>query len=466
MKHFLKKIYRQIVLFVKKRPFLLFFSTLLVFLLLIISSMVLQPTKLQKNVPPSAKVVQVYNIGQTPKATFQAKIDKTGVIKIVSLAGGIVQNIFVNENDSVTAGEQLVTLSSTYQGGNAPALQAQLAQEQYTNDVTTFDKQKDILSKQRTIVTSTHDAFSDMQAIATQSAQDTSSLIDANQVILDQLQQQLSIARNNATTTAELVPLEAQINQSQGGQNQLRQALRNLQEQTDSSKPAGIIADTQRDMVLEQLDVQEKSLELHKEMTRIQADLAVVSAQTMFPASPFAGTVERIYVRIGQQVSPGTPLAEITSDTTHATAVVFVPGMIAKIISKLEDSVMHVGTTSYAIHPSFISSEATDGLLYAVRYPLPDEVDSLVADGSYTPIDVPVGVPDTSGAVPFVPIDAIYQTQDKNYVLLMVGNTATVREVTLGTVVGSLTEITSGLHAGDQVILDRTSIAGDKVTTK
>jgi RND family efflux transporter MFP subunit len=450
--------YRRTTGFIKRRPLSSFFIVLGLLLLVIIVGNILSAPKPQKPTPPAAKAVQTYNIGETPKATFQARIDKAGVIKIVALAGGVVQRINVSEGDPVYQGTQLFSLSSNYQGGNAPAIQAQIAAAQYQNVANTFGQQKDAIQKQRDIANINHDNYFDQQKIASASAGDTASLIDFNQNILDALNAAYTSDPTNATVAGE-------ISQLQGGQNQLRAALRNLQTQTDSGKPAGRLADTQRDLTLEQLDLQEKTLELNKEVTQLQANLAEVSAATMYPASPFAGTVQRIYVRVGQLVSPGTVLAEISGTDASTQAIVTVPATVAQQISKIEPTIIHIGNQTYSVRPTYISTEATDGALYTITYPIPDDAKAITTDGDYVNVDIPVGMANTSAAVPFVPLDAIYQTQDKNYLLVVKNGKAETREVTLGNVFGSYAQIETGLNPGDQVILDRSIVAGDKVTT-
>src|SRR5260221_666742 len=134
-------------------------------------------------------------------------------------------------------------------------------------------------------------------------------------------------------------------------------------------------------------------------------------------------------------------------------------------ISKLEPSNVYLNGKSYQLKPFYVSTDATDGLLYSVFYTIPTDKESLVTDGQYVNVDIPIGSMNSDATVPFVPIDAIYQTQDSNYLLLDENGKAVTRKVSLGSVFGSFVEITDGLASGDQVILDRNVIAGDKVTT-
>lgn len=462
-----KTYYKNVTSFIKRRPLGSFFITLgFLFLIIIIGHALNQP-KPQKQAETITKSVKLYSIGSAPKATFQAKIEKAGVVKIVAQTGGIVQNIYVTEGTKVLKGKQLIGLSSNYQGGSAPAIQAQIANTQYSNVLDTYNQQSDAIQKQKDIANITHDNFIDQQAIASASASDTNALINSNQTILDALNQQLTNDRNNNASSASISAEQSQINILQGGQNSLRQALRSLQAQTDSGKPAGRLADTQRDLAIEQLDLQKKALDLNKEVSGLQAALAQVNADTMLPASPINGTVERVFVRVGQLVSPGTVLATITADTNdndpQTIAVVDVPQEIAQNISKLESSDIHLTSGEVHLKPFYVSTDATNGLLYSVFYTIPAKNINAVTDGQYVSVDIPVGSVNTGSTVPFVPIDAVYQTSDANYLLVEENGKAVARKVTLGNVFGSFIEVQNGLHHGDQVILDRNVIAGDKV---
>src|SRR6185503_16378580 len=98
----------------------------------------------------------------------------------------------------------------------------------------------------------------EQQNISKQSASETQALIDANQSVLDKLNAQLTTDINNGVPQPTIIPEQSSINTLQGGQNTLKQALRSLQQQTDSSKPPNKLADVQKDLTLAQLDIQTK----------------------------------------------------------------------------------------------------------------------------------------------------------------------------------------------------------------
>ena len=110
--------------------------------------------------------MQVYNIGKAPTVTLQAQIDSQGIVQIVAQAPGIVQTVHAEEGDEVGQGQQIVSLSTNYQGGNAPALQAQLANTQLKNVNDTYSLQKDIIFQQRNIATASAENTEQLRRIA------------------------------------------------------------------------------------------------------------------------------------------------------------------------------------------------------------------------------------------------------------------------------------------------------------
>ena len=186
----------------------------------------------------------------------------------------------------------------------------------------------------------------------------------------------------------------------------------------------------------------------------------------MNPAAPFAGTVQRVFVKVGQQVQPGTPLAVIAQavEEDPIVAVAYVQRDIAKKASYLEPSVLSIGDFNYEAFPAYITQEAVQGNLYAIYYPIPENYSNYVTDSGYISVQLPIGAFDTGAVVPFVPIDSIYQTKDQAYVYVVKNGKAQARPLTLGNVFGSYVEVQKGLVDRDRIILDRNVIAGDSVS--
>jgi membrane fusion protein (multidrug efflux system) len=264
-------------------------------------------------------------------------------------------------------------------------------------------------------------------------------------------------------TNPDVMTLQGTINQLQGGVNQLKQAERTADYQSSNDNPPAKLANLQKDITLNQLDIQEKSLELNKEVSRLQLSLAYVNEAIMYPASPVAGVVQRVYVHEGQLVTPGMLLATVAANEIKATAVLTVPQNIVNVLQQGEPSTLMIDGKKVAVTPYFVSTQATDAQLYSVFYDVPEANQSEVSDGEFVTIFVPVGKPKTSATDPFLPIDAVYQTQDESFVLVAKNGKAEMHQIKVGKIFGNYVEVFSGVNDGDQVILDRNVVAGDKV---
>lgn len=449
--------------YLRSHPFAAFFTALGVLLFVIIlGNFISNFGKTPEKKIEAVAQTKVYSIGEAPKATFQAEVNQEGVIEIVAQTSGIVQEVNVTEGQHVEAGNTLVSLSSNYQGGSTPGLQAQLAGAQYKNVTDTFDTQKDLINKQRQITEVSSNNTEELRKISEDAENDTSGLLDQNEGLLNALSTALELAKQNGNPIA-IGEAETAKAGAQAGVNQLRNAFRNLEYATDTDNPPTQLSNLQKDISLKQLDIQEKALGLSKEASRIQYNIALIQASLMSPAAPFSGTVERILVTPGQNVNSGTVLAVISSDNPKATLSMLVPQSIAQNISRAEPSILHIGGKKVKATPAYVSNVATNKLLYSVLYNLPEEYINKVTDNSFISVEAPIGYANTLASVPFIPIDSIFQSQNSSYVFTQEKGKAKAREVELGAVYGSYVEITKGIKNGDKVILNRNVVAGEKV---
>lgn len=444
---------------VQSHPLVSFYAVLGLFLLAIILNNVLfrQAQKIATQAPLEAKKVQVYTIGSVPKLTIQAQVEKSGVIQVVALTNGVVSDIAHIEGDSVQRGDVLVSLATTYQGGNASSTQRQISQVQYKTAALKYEKQKEIIKKQIELAKKTDSNNDEVRKIAEQSVAETQDLISFNEELLKTLDQQIA-----ATPTLELKQQKSGLI---AAINQQRDALRNAQLQASSDKPPAEKSDLEREIAIKDLQLQEKVLLLTREIAGLQVALSRINEQLMFPAAPFRGVIQRVFVKEGQSVNPGTPLfalAQVAEDDP-ITAVAFVPQNVAQKVSFIEPSILHIGNTDYSVYPSFVSSEAVQGALFAIYYPIPENYNQSLTDKGYITVSVPIGYPDTGSVFPFIPLDSIYQTTDSSYVFVYQKGTVVTRTVELGQVYGSFVEVKSGLLNKDQIIVDRTVLEGEKV---
>ncbi|MCL4339470.1 HlyD family efflux transporter periplasmic adaptor subunit [Patescibacteria group bacterium] len=463
-----KKIRTEIKTRLKTNPLPTFFTILAAIFILIVASNFFTSPKTTGNTSLStAKAVTVYTIGSAPTVTLEGQVEKSGVVTIVAQSSGIIQKIYKTEGQEVDKGNWIAYLSTNYQGGNLASSQRQLAQVQYQNILDTYDMQKGLIGKQRDLASKNADNSDQLRDIASQSVNDTQNLINLDQDILNSLNGTInslsqSPSASNDAMIVSTKEIEAQV---MAGLNQAQNQIKTVQYQTDISKSAAQIPDLQKDITLKQLDLQEKMLDLNRETARIQLSLAQISEGMMYPSAPFAGVIQKIFVRTGQMVNPGTPIAVLSAKNQQSAKItLYMTKELSVQISKLQDSNIRIGNENIPAKPFYISSDPVQGTLYAVTYLIPQEYVNKVTDKGYLAVDVPIGYTDTTSSDPFIPIDAVYQTSDSSYVYIDKDGKAVSQQVNLGIIYGRFIEVTKGLSDKDKIILDRTVIDGDPVT--
>ncbi len=454
---------KKVLYYIDKYPFALFLGLLGVLLVLIIIGNYLRtPAPIAEEAQHAPTSVQVYAQGSTPMIGATAKIEKSGVITIFAQTSGIVQKIPVTEGTHVQRGTKLVVFSTNYQGANAAAVSRQLAQRnaKFAND--NYQFQKDTIAQQREVAQKVEAQASDLRSITRDSLQDTRDVIKLNEDILNSINLQLAdLEANNVHGATDSAVLAVKQGKAQllVGLNNLRAGLRSAEYSSSNDQEPAQLAQLQRDITLKQLDLQERSLDLSKDVANLQVKLQSISESLMYPTTPCPGTVERVFVKVGQLVNPGTPIAIVRADAREMTGVVTVPGEIASRVSRAEQSIFTVEGTTFSLAPRYISAEPTDGNLHTILFSIPGEYEQYFSNNEQVAVQLPLGSPVARSTDLYIPLDAVYQTQESAFVYVAVTESdktvARVKQVELGAVSGGYVKVTSGLTDADKVIITR-----------
>ena len=461
------------------------FATFIIFLLflfgVIVSGNALRKAPPNPEEPEHHPIpVSVFKQDEQPMLDLTARVEKAGVVTIVAQASGIVQKIHVTEGKEVKDSGRIVSLSTNYQGGNAQTVSRQLADRNNQFSQETYDLQKDLINRQKELARKGETVERELREIGRKSIEDTKATVSANEDLLKAIEAQIKALEDTNVGGAN----DALILTAKQGRAGVLAALINLRaglhateyQAADDKTPAKI-GEEARDVTIKQLELQEKSLDLSKDVASLNSKLARVMEQTMFPAAPCGGVIERIHVRSGQAVNPGTPIATLRTDHTQANAIIAVPGEIARQVNRMEPSNVMVNGKAVPLFPRYISTEATEGSLYAIHYTLPDDFGKLVTEGTTLAVQVPIGGKKLTSHEVIAPIDAIYQTPSKAYLYVIKtatasavagqsGQVAELREVELGQVTGEYVQVHKGIDPSDPIITSRGVTEGQKVTTK
>ncbi len=468
-----KAVYKAVTKTIISYPAYSFFGALgIFFVIIIVGSLLRTPKVVEKATETPVKKVTIYNVGTAPRVQMTAQVETSGVVKIIAQTSGIVQQLYVTEGKSVRRGTALMWLSTNYQGGTLPSVTRQIAQKNYDFVKDNYDAQKDLISRQREIASTIQKQSGDSRTITSNSINDTKNLLNLDQQIVDSLVEQIKyLESTNIGGSNNSLILQSKQGQagSQAAINSLKVAVANAEYQVGSDNAPTKLSDRQHDLTIAQLTLQEKSLDLNKELATFNLQIAQISESLMFPASPFDGVVERIHVQTGMNVSSGTVLATITGAKKVSSIVLLTPESTAKNISRIEPSKIIIGSEYFEMTPRYISTQPTDGSLYSVVFSVPPEKESALAQGSTVTVQVAIGAKTSTSAVPFVPIDALYQTDLSNFIYIATASAdgtyiAQNLPVKLGTVFGQYVEVLSGLSKESHIITNRNVLSGDVVS--
>ena len=468
-----KNIATKVNNFLAKYPLGALGVTLVILLGLIALSNFLQtPNTNEEVTETSVKQVQVYSVGDSTRYVEQAgTIKKSNVIKIYAQTSGIVNFIYAPSGSSVTQGQSIISLASNYSGANSAAISKQIAQAQYNNLSSTYDSQKQIINNQIDLANTSNALADDLREISKKSLDETEELLKLNEGILSQLDQniaELEASNSGGSNDALILSTKQLKSQFLTAVNGNKTAIANLQLDTNNENLNKTIADINKKVAIEQLNIQKQSLDLSLEVAQLQLKLAQINESLMFPSTPFNGTVEKLEVRAGDNVSAGDLIATVSSNNAsdnNAQIEVLVTREVANQVSKTQPSLVVLGGQTIETTPSYVSNQATNGQLYTVFYNLTGQQLSgiNVSDLQTVSVRIPFGYADTTNVAMFVPIDAIHQTNEKSFVFVTNGeNVANAAEINVKDITGNFAQI-EGLEGNAQIILNRSVLDGDKV---
>ena len=258
----------------------------------------------------------------------------------------------------------------------------------YTSAASSYSSQKGVLDRQLALYEKT---WNDTKALLAIGA--------ASQLEVDQAELQYLSAKAQRDST--LAQLEAAMQNAKSGYEQLALAMENIDSSGNVIAPA--------DGVLASLNVSEGSL-----VTPDYAVAVITGAEQM-----------KVTVMVSEALVPKLAIGEAVSVRVSAAQAEF------------EGTVRSVDKTA---------NQMTK--LYTVTVAVPAEVEGLLS-GMFAEVTFHTAV--SAGAV-VVPSEAILTSNDKQYVYIVDGDTAKRVDITTGLTGSGMTEITSGLTAGAQLV--------------
>ena len=307
---------------------------------------------------------------------------------------------------------------------------------------------------------------------------EASGRVEKNDVVTVTAQVSGIVYRVNTVTGADVAQGKGlfTLSETYGGANAAsvaaRIAARNVQNQNETFAKNTDIADIQRDdfkgndtndsVARKQFTVTKRNLEAARDIAVLEQQQAAVNAARFFPTSPISGTVERIFVRPGQTVNAGEPLATLRGSGTDTKITVEVSRAIAEVVSVVHKAKIYTSDTEMIdAFPVHISQAPTNAQSYSITFVVDDSEGKLAHDDF-----VRVALPLENDGTILVPLDALQITNTGAILFVYENGVAQSRTVTLGDVVGAHVEVVSGLSRGERVVTERTVFDGEAIETR
>lgn len=411
------------------------------------------------------KEVTTFKVGLEPEIVVSGKIVNSSTIELRAQTSGVVNRIYVENGDKLSTGSTILALTSTYSGRNAQTIQREIAEKQYQNRLETNEIQREIVDNQIRQANETNTKLEKLQEIADQSKQDTQQLLDLNLDVLEQIEETIEQLEegNSDGSNDELIFQNKQLQiQYQSAVNSSRNAIRNLEIQDEDSVDSAL-ADIQKEITLDQLELQKRGLQLSEDISKLQLDLAKLNERLMYPSMPLSGTVEKVHVNQGDLVNPGNLIATVTTDKGDLTVEALVTKQVANRLSVDSISRLEIEDEVFRLNPTYVSSVPTNGSLYSVFYDLSDQAVDTLADGQNINISISLSYSNKGNGEIYIPLETVHLTQEGGFVYLVDGETAVSRQIEIGQITGNFVEVITGVNEGEELILNRNVIDGDKI---
>lgn len=219
------------------------------------------------------------------------------------------------------------------------------------------------------------------------------------------------------------------------------------------------------ELEVDQMELQYLSAKAQRDSTLAQLEAGMQSARSSYEQlalamenidsrgnviAPVDGVLASLTASEGGMVSPSYAVAVIDGAEQMKVTVMVSEALVPKLA--IGDTVaVRVGAADAAFESVIRAVEKTPNQmtkLYTVTVTVPAEVEGLLS-GMFADVTFHTAV--SAGAV-VVPSEAILTSNDKQYVYIVDGDAARRVDITTGLTGSGLTEVTSGLAAGEQLV--------------
>ena len=284
-----------------------------------------------------------------------------------------------------------------------------------------------------------------------------------------QIEQGDYVKKEQIIASLDMAPVRIQLNQAEAAVSVARANLENARTnyyRLLNLKKKGSVSSRdyeQAQLAHESAIAQLQQAEANLEMARYNMDEAIIKA-------PFAGYITSRNSDEGDIISPmpGSPGVATLMDISSVKIEGTVPAEDIKYLSKGLKAVIHVDTFPDTLFEGSLYSLSPAANMQTRSFPLEVRAKNpevLLKPGFFATVELIVR--ERKGIVA-VPVDALLEISDRDYLFVVEDGTARRREVKLGLREGLFVEVSAGLEEGETVILAGKNVVneGSRVTVE
>ena len=458
------KSYANFKQFVARRTWQVLGTLLLIgFLLILLVRFTQKPETSESVAEVTPRNVEVFVVGENlARESFPGIIENRTTLTLVAQSAGPVKNIHVKEGEKINKGQTLVQQSTSYSGGNVSAVQTQSAAKSAQIAKTAWEGTKQTVDLQRKQADLNSENADELRKIAEKSISDTRTAIDTAENSAEILEDQIEAELAGTADPTVLQGLYGQLFSFQSSLASLRSNVRNLEYTSDTDSASHQLNQVAKDLVYKSTQLQVETSQLQYELARLQLQASRIQESLTRVQSPQSGTVERILIKEGQYVSPGTPVAIISGSKEYVVEIAL-PGEVATLIDTLQPALLQVGDEWHPQPINAVSSVPTQNKLFEVLISLGEFQAPGISEGDTVEVKLPLLQAHSVEIANLIPLDSVFITSQESYIFLEVDQHAMKKPVELGGIHGNWIEVTSELFQGDKVILNRRIIDDEPV---
>lgn len=384
-------------------------------------------------------------------------------IALVAQTAGPVSKVYAQEGERVKKGGLILQQETAYNSGQASFISLEIANKNRdlaSEALWNTTQQTDLLRKQ------TEESFNNsekLREIAEKSRSETAQIVDLLEKTVKNLEDSIEEEKQNNNDPEVIQNLENALIGPKSNLLQTRSQLRALELQSSEDGPQADISSIAKEIAFKSIDLQQKSVETQYEIAKLNVRMAQIAAAAARVTAPIDATIERITVKKGQYLTPGTPVA-IVNGGLNLTLEIQVAPRLASEIDLERNAVIQANSGEILLPITYVSTVPVTGSLHIVSIDIPQVYYPAIYESMALGAKLPIKPNSSSSSNEFIPIDGLFITNTDRFVFVYDEGFAKKKVVETGNIIGDAIEIKSGINKGERVIIDRRVVDLQAVT--